>query len=811
MHDNKKIVVPYCDFPASSVTNEEKSDTEFGLKVGKAIQSEWFRTDSGTNPRFFDRFTEFNKLRMYARGEQPVQQYKDELAIDGDLSYMNIDWSPVPVIPKFVDIVVNGMSDREFKPKARAQDALSKTKRVQYQDLIQGQMLAKPILENIQQKTGINPFTMNPEDLPSGDEELNLHMQLDYKPAIEIAEETAISTIFEDNNFETIRAEIDEDQVILGLSVAKHDFLKGKGLVLKRVDPAMWLHSYTEDRYFRDCYYFGHVETVHISELKAINPELGDDDIKDIQKTAGRWYHTMNLAKLYGAPFNEDVVDILNFSYKTTEMRVYKRKKTKNGVKYIEKDESFDPEMNSWEEFGYDREDREIEVWYEGVMILGSDRIIKWEKEANMVRPKSALEKTVPKYVACASRMYKGRMDSLVKRMIPFTNLIQITHYKIQQVIQRTVPDGIFLDADGVNEVDLGNGNAYNPSEAIKLYFQTGSVVGRSYTQDGDMNRGKVPIEELTKSTSTGKLQMLIQSFNYYMDMIRNVTGLNEARDASTPDSRSLVGIQKLAALNSNTATRHILEAGLWVTKRLAEAACIRISDILEYSDLAEAFANQIGRNNFQIINEIRDLYIYDFGIYIEVSPDAEEKQRLEEDIKIALSNKEITVDDKIDIQEIKNIKLASQLLKLRRKKREKQMHDMQMEKDAMNQQFQLQAQKMATDKVIMEIREKSKAESSVERSKSTFRILEKREEAKEKKALMREEFIYQMRLKGMTDKQARELAMEKEDRKDKRLNKQSTQQSKLIEQRQKNTMPINFESNEDSLDGFGLEEFSPR
>jgi hypothetical protein len=198
--------------------------------------------------------------------------------------------------------------------------------------------------------------------------------------------------------------------------------------------------------------------------------------------------------------------------------------------------------------------------------------------------------------------MYKGVIESLVRRMIPFADLIQITHLKLQQVIARTVPDGVYIDADGLNEVDLGTGAAYDPSDALRLYFQTGSVVGRSYTQDGEYNQGKVPIQQLTSSSGASKTQMLIANYNHYLGMIRSVTGLNEARDGSTPSPDALVGVQKLAALNSNTATRHILDGSLYMYRSLSEALTYRIADILEYSDFKEDFINKIGKYNVSIL-----------------------------------------------------------------------------------------------------------------------------------------------------------------------------------------------------------------
>ena len=330
------------------------------------------------------------------------------------------------------------------------------------------------------------------------------------------------------------------------------------------------------------------------------------------------------------------------------------------------------------DEGNFEKVEKKIDVWYDGVMVMGTNIILKWDLAKNMVRPKSASQHALPNYVAIAPRMYKGVIESLVRRMIPYADLIQITHLKLQQVISRTVPDGVYIDADGLNEVDLGTGAAYNPEDALRLYFQTGSVIGRSYTQDGEYNQGKVPIQQLTSNSGASKTQMLIGNLNHYLDMIRAVTGLNEARDASTPNPDSLVGVQKLAALNSNTATRHILDGSLYIYRSLAEALTYRVADVLEYADFKEEFVNQIGKYNTRILQEISDLYIYDFGVFIEVSPDEEQKALLEQNIQMALSKQDINLEDAIDIREIKNIKLGNQLLKVKRKAKEERDQKMQ-------------------------------------------------------------------------------------------------------------------------------------
>ena len=497
-----KINIKSAVFPDQFASDAQKKTEEFGLQVGQAIQYEWFRKDGGSC-RFYSQWTQFNRLRLYSRGEQSIAKYKNELAIDGDLSYLNLDWTPISVIPKFVDIVVNGMSDRLFKVKAYAQDAMSAEKRNKFQNMIEGQMIARPLLSQITQDFGVDVFTVPEETLPTDDQELELYMNLKYKPAIEIAEEEAINTLLAENHYDDLRKRVDLDLMVLGIGMTKHEFQLGQGVVVNYVDPANVVYSYTEDPYFKDCFYWGEIKTVPITELIKIDPSITNEEMETISKYSQSWYDYYNVAQMYeNSMFAKDTCTLLYFNYKTTNTFVYKKKEISEGTyKTVEKDDQFNPPEEMMEEGNFERVEKRIDVWYEGVMVMGTNIILKWEMMENMVRPNSANQYALANYVACAPRMYKGNIESLVRRMIPFADLIQMTHLKIQQVVSRVVPDGVFIDADGLNEVDLGTGNAYNPEDALRLYFQTGSVVGRSYTQDGEFNNARIPISQLTSNT----------------------------------------------------------------------------------------------------------------------------------------------------------------------------------------------------------------------------------------------------------------------------------------------------------------------
>ena len=799
-------------FPDQFVSDSEKATVEYGLQVGQAIQYEWFRRDSNTC-RFYSQWAEFNKLRLYARGEQSIAKYKNELAIDGDLSYLNLDWTPVPIIPKFIDIVVNGMQDRMFKVKTYAQDAMSAEKRSQFQEMVEGDMLAKPILSQMTQDFGIDVFNVPEEDLPETGEELELFMNLKYKPAIEIACEEAVNTLLAENHYDDTRKRVDYDMATIGVGMTKHEFLPGQGVKVDYVDPVNVVYSYTEDPYFKDCFYWGEIKTVPITELVKIDTSLTNEDLEEISKYSQSWYNYYQTAQMYeNSMFYRDTATLMYFNYKTTHSFVYKRKKLSDGTyKTVEKDDQFNPPEEMMAEGKFERVEKKIDVWYEGVMVMGTNIILQWHMMENMVRPKSSNQFAMPNYVACAPRMYKGTFESLVRRMIPFADLIQMTHLKIQQVVSRVVPDGVFIDADGLNEVDLGTGQAYNPEDALRLYFQTGSVVGRSYTGDGEFNNARVPIQQLTANSGGGKLQMLIGNYNHYLDMIRTVTGLNEARDGTSPDPNALVGVQKLAALNSNVATRHILDASLFIARRLAECLTIRTADILKYADFKEEFAMQIGKYNLAILEDIKELYIYDFGVFIELAPDEEQKAMLEQNIQMALSKENISLEDAIDIREIHNLKMANQLLKVKRKKKQEAEQQAQMQAQQMQAQQAMQQQQAAAEIAMQKQKMETEGKIAIEQAKISYEIQKLTAEKELKLALMAEEFQYNMQLKGQEQSQIDAREKEKEEGKSKRISQQSTQTSKMIEQKKRDLPPVNFESNEDSLDGFDLAEFDPR
>tara|TARA_R110000822_G_scaffold14367_3_gene50681 strand:+ start:1173 stop:3599 length:2427 start_codon:yes stop_codon:yes gene_type:complete len=799
-------------FPSQVASDAEKVSPEYGLKVGRAIQDEWFKSDNG-NVRFQSNQNTFHRLRLYARGEQPIQKYKDELSINGDLSYLNLDWKPVPIIPKFIDIVVNGISERVYDIKAYSQDPYGVSKRTAYMDSLIRDMQTKEINQYVEKELGMNLFENNQAELPETKEELEVHMQMSYKDNVEIAEEIAINTILDGNKYELTRKRVNYDLAVLGIGAIKNTFTKSEGVKVEYVDPANLIYSKTESPYFDDIYYVGEIKQVHLNELKKEFPNLSQSEMEAISKTSYQNNGSYNRSFNNYDETDTNTVQLLYFNYKTYMNEVYKVKQTASGAsKILLRDDQFDPPVEMLEEV-FGKMSRSLEVLYEGVLVLGTDKLLKWEIAKNMMRPKSDYTKVKMNYSITAPRMYKGRIESLVSRITGFADMIQLTHLKLQQVMSRLVPDGVYLDADGLAEVDLGNGTNYNPQEALNMFFQTGSVIGRSFTQEGDMNPGKVPIQELSSGSGGAKLQSLITTYNYYMQMIRDTTGLNEARDGSTPDPKALVGVQKIAAANSNTATRHILTSGLYLTADLAEGISLRISDIIEYSPTREAFIQKIGVHNVATLEEISTLHLYDFGIFIELTPDEEEKAVLENNIQVALSQKTIDLEDAIDVRDIRNLKLANQVLKLRRKKKQERDQLMQQQNIQAQAQANQQSQQVAAQLSVQKEQAIVQSKIQLEQAKSQFDTQKLMQEAQLKKELMAYEFQINLKLQEGQVAVKKSQESYKEDRKDDRTKIQATQQSELIEQRKNNTPPQNFESSGNDImgGGFGLGSFDPK
>ena len=799
--------IQYRGFPDPLASDSEKNDKEYGLAWAKAVEYEWFsKTSVGEQCRYLSRKDNYQRLRMYARGEQSTDLYKKLLVGESDgNSYTNYDWRPIQVVPKFVKLIVNQMSERLYNVNAEATDKYSTDLRDKFKSNLEDMMVSKDMLRDAKDLLNVGMFSGDIDSIPESQEEIDLYMQLKYKPSIEIATEEAIKYTFALNDFDEIQSKVMEDITVLGIGAIKHKTDPVKGIVLDYADPADMVYSYPEHRDFKNVYYYGEVQRITIGELKRISGNtFTDEDLKNIAKSSSEWatYHGYSNTRAYREDDMDGMmVDVLNFTFKAQNTLTYKKKYNKNGgYKMNQKDSSFSKPDSSYK--GYDVVKKPIDVWYKGSLVLGTEMLYNYGLCENMVRPKGYLNKTLPDYLMYAPELYQNRTRSLVERVIPYVDQMQQIHIKLQQLIAKARPNGVRIDVDGLSEVTLGEGNALTPLELMKIYDETGNVLSSSINAEGNYNYGKDPIVELKNGVPDGIGEM-ITVYNHNLNLLRDAIGIAQGADASLPHPDTLVSVQKQAALNSNTATRHVLDSVLNITERTASALTLRIKDIFKYSDLKQAYIQAIGKINVEILKSIENYHLHDFGIHIELKPDIEERQYLEANINNALSKNLIKLEDAIDIRNISSIKVANQVLKIRTSKREKEIRQHEEHMAKVNAQANAEAAQRTAQAKQMEISAKSEADiAKIERQSQADQDKILAEEAA-KSRLMEQEFAYNMRLQGLQIDAQKSSDFMKEKQKTSRQDRNNTQASQMIEQRKKETSkPLTFESSEDQISG---------
>ena len=784
-------------FPSQLDSFENKSKTEWGLKLAQSIQSEWWYGYNITNSMMSKFYTQRHQLierRMYAKGLQSMDKYLQQFKADGDKSFLNLSSKPISIIPKLVDVVVNGMADRGYSVRATAIDSVSTENRISYRKAVENDQNAKDIIIKAKETLGVDVGSMPIEQIPESKDELDLHMQLEYKQSIEISQELAIEQVMKENRYDdTIDRMVKRDLTVLGVSWVKHKFVPDRGIVLEYVNPENKIQSYSECPYFSDCFYHGEFKVVPISEVLVefqwLNEPGNEDKKLQLASSATQWwdYHRVSQDQRIKGTTN-----LLYFTYKTTREREKKIIETETKGKEIGE---FTPDGNAKKDYRpYKRVSIAEEILFEGVLVLGTDIMLKWEVSENMSRSKSNKQKVVEQYVGIAPNKERGYIDSLVARMISVEDKLNIIELKAEQIIQKIQPDGFVIDPDALAELDFGGGNTLTVQNQVDMFFQTGSIFARSFGANGDPMYSK-PITELRTGDSLNKLNSLRAEREGYMNIMRDVIGLNKASDASTPDKESLVGIQKLASLNSNTATRHILDGACDITKRLSLGIVYRIADLLKYTDLKEDFARKIGATSVIDLEEIKDLHLYDFAIYLDLHLDAEERAKLENDLSIEIQNGTLSFADKYRILSINNLKYAIQYASILRAKRMKELQKQKQED------IQAQAQANAQS-----------AQMAEQARQITAQVLGQIE--MQKQQMVNEGLIQKEQIKGQEDRNTLsvklegemqiaqlngQVAMNKfndlEDRKDSRTRLQATQQSQLITQRQRDEDPKDFEN----------------
>lgn len=777
------------------------------MAVGKIIYSEWFYKGTG-KCRFYTNRAEFFERRIYANGKVNMEKYYKKLGTNGDVSLLNLSKRSLSTMPKIVDLVVNGMVNRPYSIVAKAIDPTSQEEKRAYRRKIETERNAIPITQKIFAETGIDVSEMPVDEIPETKEELDIHMQMDWKPSNCLSNELAIATVMNENEYNlVVDRQIKRDLVVDGLAVNRTRLNPSKGIIIERIDPADFVYSQTKDPYFRDCFYKGHVKTVLISDIFVEYPELlsseNDEVKKEIELSGQNWY---NMHELTSSDNLKGTTNILYFTYKTFRERATKVKKKANGETVIdEADEFFDPTKQNKKD-KYIRNSIVEEVLFEGAMVLGTNILLKWELAKSMSRPKSNNRKVCEQYNAVAPNFQDGIISSLVSRMIPIEDNRNVTELKAEQIIQGITPDGIAIDIDALAEVDLGDGKNQTPQQALNMWLQKGSYLYRSSTISGEYNNAQKPFQEIQTGDSINKLKALRNENAYYMSQLTEVVGLNQASDASNPDRDSLVGIQKMLAYNSNLATRHILDGAGYLVLKSAETTSYAISDILKYyPSLREDLIQKIGENSVEDLDIVRDLHLSDFAIFFELEMDDEERAELNADMSMAVEKGYIGLEDKYKIRNIKVLNLAIQYLTVLVKKRAKIKEEEEAQK------FKIQADENIRAAQESEAAKQQTAQIQGQLDIQKQQVISEGELAKEKERGKQDRLTEE--IKGQYKIQVQTIAnsgsIEKQDRleesKKENLAIQGTQKSLIDDQKAKGKEPIDFQAKQAEQEIFQL------
>lgn len=796
--------------PSQIAPFSEKRTPEFGLSVANSIVSDWFLKVGGSQSRFYTSREEFLERRMYAQGKVDMTKYLPKLGTNGDTSLLNLSKKSLSTIPKIVDLIVNGMCNRNYSITAKAIDPTSNEQKQAYRRAIEQDQNSLPIIQAAKEQFGLDIANMPLDKLPETKEELDIHMQMDYKPSICLSEELAIKTIFDENAYDlTTYRQIARDLVVDGFACVKNRFSPAKGVIIERVDGMNKIQSYSRDPYFRDCFYHGEVKETLISDVLVEYPFMNsaeyDSQKKQLLASGQQWYMYNNIDE---SDRIKGTTNLLYFTYKTTRETANKVKnKADGGVSISSADEVFDESKKNKKD-KYKRFSKVEEVLFEGVLVLGTDILLKWEVAKSMSRPKSNKQKVQEQYIMIAPNYENGDIASLVSRMIPIEDALNVIELKAEQIIQGITPDGIAIDLDAIAELDLGagGGKKSGPQEQFAMYLQKGSFFYRSYGAGGDYNNAQKPFTEIKTGDSINKLTALRNESMTYLRQLTDVIGLNKASDASTPDKDSLVGIQKMAANNSNLATRHVLDGASYLTLNTAISVSYRVSDIVQYyPSLRDDLIRKIGANAVEDLNSIADLHLSDFAIFMQLEMDDEERALLNQDMSVAMEKGYISLADKYKVQDVKVLNLAIQYLTILITKNEKKRQEEEANKFKVQSDENIRAAQGA-EKAKQETMQMA-AQLEMAKQQAIAEAEIKKEEARGNQDRLTEQLKGEnsLQLQYVINAGATHKLNTTEDRKDARTKLQATQQSELIDQRAKDKGPKNFEEDEIGMEDFKL------
>ena len=779
-------------FPSPLETREVKESISYGLQYAKAIENQWGSLDQ-ENSLMRRRRDTFLKNRAYANGTQDTAIYRQLLTSmdpnNGDGSFLNLDFTPVPILPKFARIVVNKILSREPYPNLEAVDPLSSSEKDRERQKMEALIKAKKDLADIKEKTGVDVADV--ESLPDTLEEAEIFMGNNIKSSSEIAAQIATNMTLQWNDFhDSVYRRSVNDIVTLGMAVVKRSNDPNYGIKTDYVDPIDFVHNEVKDPSFGDMIYAGHIKRMPIHELKRLaGDQLTEEEYKKIAENvktkSGNRSHKMSQSVYdpesnrahYG--YDEFMVDVLEFEFLSVDKMYFEEKESRYGnVGFYQKEEGYKAPTNSV----YRREVKclENQTVYGGYYVLGCDKIFSYGLKTNIPKNLYDLSKANLSYSVVATNIDNMMPKSMVNSCIGFADQLQLTHLKIQQAVAKAKPDGIIIDIEGLENVQLGKGGELQPLELHDIYEQTGVFYYRSKNPEGGFQNP--PIREI--GNAVRNINEFIGLYNHYLRLIRDATGINEMMDASTPKGDTLVGVQQQAIAAGNNAIYDMTHASLVLFKKVCSdiVKCLQVLPV--GSVIYEAYTNAVGQANMEVLSSFENLPMYNFGVRIVKEMEDTEKQYLEQNIQVALAQKELDIEDAIAIRQLKDVNQAERLLIVRRAKRIARNQQMAMQNSQQQAQIQQQSAAAASQARQQELQMEAqlKAQEMQMKAQLEMQMEQVKHQFRKEIELIRAQATLGFRTEEQEFKEKLEVL--KEDRKDERVEKQAVEQSKLISQR---------------------------
>ena len=760
-------------FPDPLAESSVKQGKSYGLQYARAIYSQWGQS-TDTHSLYGRRNKIFSRNRDYANGTQDTTIYKKLLSslnpMDGDGSLLNLDYTPVPILPKFVKIVANKILSKDPYPNLESVDPVSSSEKNKMKDRIRMQVQAREELKNLKDKTGV-VLDMDPAEIPETIEEAEMFMDTNIKTDAEVAAQvaTALTLSWADFNDTTFRRAV-LDLVSLGLAVVKRQNDPNKGIDVEYVDPATFVHSYTEDPNFGDMVYAGHIKRIPIQELKRLaGDELSEEEYKEIankvkdkySNDASRFnsshYDDRYMRTIYG--YDEYMVEVMDFEFIGVDCIYFEEKENRFGnTGFYFKGDSYKERPDSV--FGRKPHKMEMQCVYGGSFIIGTETIYGYGKVNNIPKNVHDITRATLSYSPVATNLLRMVPKSMVDSCTGFADMLQLTHLKIQQAIAKAKPDGLIIDIEGLENVQLGKGGELEPLEIHDIYEQTGVFYYRSKNPEGGFQNP--PVREI--GNAIRNIQELVALYNHYLQLIRDTSGINESMDGTTPKGDMLVGVQQNAIVQGNNAIYDITNASMMMYKKVCQDVVKCLQIIPGDSVLFKIYANAIGETNMSVLDAFRDLAMYNFGVRVVKDMEDKDKEYLEQNIQMSIQQGQIDLEDAIAIRNLKDVNQAERLLILRRKKRMKEKQEMAAQNSQMQaqaaqqaamatsqakqQELQIEAQlkmqeiqmKGQVDMQIMQMQHEMRKEIEMIKAQATLGFREDDQNFKEKLEVMKEE-----------------------------------------------------------------------